>query len=79
MKTHFESRWANHAARAVITLAAVVLFLTIRPDIYGYVGDHLRADYQRKIVTPKIIDDYMGANRVHKLQIGAGPNTPRAG
>jgi len=76
VKTHFESRWANHAARAVLTLAAVGLFFAMRPDIYGYMGTHVRADYQRKIVTPKIIDEYMRANKAPKLQIGAGSNNP---
>jgi len=76
VKAQFKSRWANHAARAVITLAAAALFLTIRPDYYHYVVDHARANYQRKIVTPKIIGEYMRANQVHKLQIGAGSNNP---
>ena len=39
MKTHFESRWANHAARAVLTLAAVGLFFAMRPDSWPLSGD----------------------------------------
>jgi len=72
LKARFESKWANHAARAAFTLAAVGLFFLIRPDIYAYAKNHLRADYQRQVISPRIIADYMRQNRVPKLQIGAG-------
>lgn len=72
MKVRFESNWANHAARAVITLAGLSFVLLMRPDIYGYATKNLRAIYQCKIVSPRIMADYMRQNRVRKLQIGAG-------
>jgi len=72
VKTRFESKWANRAAQAGVTLAAVGLFLLIRPDTYAYAKDHLRADYQREIITPKLIDAYVRANHDVKVQVGAG-------
>lgn len=73
MKTRFESKWANHAARACITLTAAGLFFLIRPDIYAYTADHLRANYQN-VVSRKIIADYMRQTAKPKLQIGTGAN-----
>jgi len=53
------------------------LFFLIRPDIYAYTTDHVRAiyqRYQREVVSERIIADYLRQNRVLKLQIGAGTN-----
>ena len=72
MKVQFASKWANHAARVAISLAAIGLFLLIRPDIRAYATNHVRADYQRVVVTPQLIADYMRKTTVRKLQIGAG-------
>ena len=74
MKRRFESKWANRAAQAGITLAAAILFLCIRPDIYGHARDEIRADYQQKVVSPKIIEEYLRNNPRPKVQIGAGPS-----
>lgn len=74
MKARFESKWANHAARAVITLAALGAFFLLRPDIYGSASGAIRSDYQRKIVAPKLIAAYMRQNPKPKVQIGAGPS-----
>ena len=78
MKAQFKSRWANYAARAChYARGGGLVFYAPLSDIYGYVENHLRANYQREIVTLKeIIDEYMHANQVHKLQIGAGGNNP---
>ena len=72
MKSRFESKWANRAAQAGITLAALGLFFAMRPDIYGSATMRIHADYQRKVVTPKIISQYMRETARPKLQIGAG-------
>jgi predicted SAM-dependent methyltransferase len=72
VKTHFESRWANRAAQAAITLAALALFLTMRPDIYGSSVGQLNASYQQKIVTPRILAQYLKETAKPKVQIGAG-------
>lgn len=72
MKARFESRWANHAAQAALTLAGLGVLILLRPDVYGGATSHLRASYHREIVSPKIIADYLKQNRVRKLQIGAG-------
>jgi len=74
MKPRFESSLANRAAQVVITLAGLALFLAIRPDIYASVSNRLMSDYQRKVVTPKLISDYMQRSREPKLQVGAGLN-----
>ena len=75
MKVSFESRWANHAARAGITLAAVGLFLLIRPDIYAYTTAQLRSDYQA-VVSRRLIAEYMRQTAQPKLQIGSGASNP---
>ena len=75
VKTHFESRWANHAARVVITLAAAALLFTLRPDLYGQARDQFQAATGWAL-RPIIVREYMQANRVHKLQVGAGNNSP---
>jgi predicted SAM-dependent methyltransferase len=74
VRTNFESRWANRATQAGITLAAVALFFAIRPDIYARARGQLHADYQQKFVAPKVIADYMRHTTERKLQIGAGPS-----
>lgn len=74
MRNRFESKWANRATQAGITLAALGLFFAIRPDIYGYTRDHLKADYREKIATPGIIGEYLKQNPRPKIQIGAGPS-----
>jgi predicted SAM-dependent methyltransferase len=76
VKARFESKWANLAARAAITLVAVGLFSLLRPDLYAYATTHLRADFQRQVTSPKIIADYLRQNRVPKIQIGAGDSNP---
>ena len=75
MKVRFQSKWANHAARAGITLAAASVFFLLRPDIYGYTTGQIRADYQ-KVLSRKIIAEYMRQTPKPKLQIGAGSNNP---
>jgi predicted SAM-dependent methyltransferase len=70
--TRFQSKWANRAAQAGITLAAIGLFLAFRPDIFGYTRDHLTADFREKVATPGIIADYLKQNPKPKIQIGAG-------
>jgi SAM-dependent methyltransferase len=72
METRFESKWANRAAQAAITLGAVMLFFVMRPDIGGYLSDHVLAKYQQKVATPKIIAEYMRRTPRPKVQIGAG-------
>lgn len=74
MKARFESKWANHAARAGITLVAVGAFFVLRPDIYGDTTNRLRSDYYLKFVSPKIIAEYMRTTPKPKVQIGAGPS-----
>jgi len=74
VQSRFESKWANRAAQAGITLAAAILFLCIRPDIYGHARDQIRSDYQQKVVSPKIIEEYLRNNPRPKVQIGAGPS-----
>lgn len=71
MKVRFKSKWANHTARAGITVAAGAVFLLIRPDIYAHTTDQLRADY-RMLVSPRLIADYMRQTTRPKLQIGSG-------
>ena len=74
MKRRFESKWANRAAQAGITLAAVAFFLLIRPDIYAHARDTVEANYQQKVLTPKIIAEYLRTTPKPKIQIGAGPS-----
>jgi predicted SAM-dependent methyltransferase len=74
VRTRFESKRANRAAQAGIILAAVTLFLCLRPDIYGNVRDQVRADYEQKVVSPKIIAEYLRKTPQPKVQIGAGPS-----
>jgi predicted SAM-dependent methyltransferase len=74
VKTRFDSKWANRAAQAGITLAAIGLFCLIRPDIFARTRDELHADYQRKLATPKIIAEYLAQTPRPKVQIGAGPS-----
>lgn len=72
MRAQFESKWANRGARVAITIAFVGLLFLARPGLFAYVTNPVRANYQRRIVSPKIIADYLRQNRVRKLQIGAG-------
>jgi predicted SAM-dependent methyltransferase len=74
VKRRFESKWANRAAQAGITLAAVAFFLLIRPDIYAHARDTVEANYQQKVLTPKIIAEYLRTTPKPKIQIGAGPS-----
>jgi len=74
VKLTFDAPWANRAAKAVITIAAIALFCAIRPDIYASTRDRVRSDYQQSIVTPRIIAQYLSATPRPKVQIGAGPS-----
>lgn len=74
MKRRFESKWANRAAQAAITLVAVGFFLILRPDIYAHARDTVEARYQQKVLTPKIIAEYLQKTKQPKIQIGAGPS-----
>jgi len=57
-------------ARIAITLAAVALFFTIRPDTLLYA----RGEHQRLLGSSRLIADYLQSAKVKKLQIGAGKN-----
>lgn len=74
MKARFESRWANRAAKAVISVAAIALFCAMRPDIYGSTRDSVYASYEQRIVTPRILAEYLAHTPMPKVQIGAGPS-----
>jgi predicted SAM-dependent methyltransferase len=72
MKASFNSRWANNIARAGITLGGLALFFAIRPDLLGYASNQLGGVYHKKVVSPKVIENYFREHSVRKLQIGAG-------
>jgi hypothetical protein len=74
VKRRFESKWANRAAQAGITVAAVAFFLLIRPGIYAHPRDTVQGNYQQKILSPKIIAEYLHTTPKPKIQIGAGPS-----
>jgi len=74
VKTRFESRWANRAAKVAIILTAAALFCAIRPDIYASTRDQVFATYQQNLVTPRVLTRYLEQTAKPKVQIGAGPN-----
>jgi predicted SAM-dependent methyltransferase len=57
-------------ARIGITLAAVALFLLLRPDMLLYA----KSEHQRLVGSQQLIDNYIRTTKVRKLQIGAGKN-----
>ena len=75
VKTHFKSKWANHAARAGITVTAAGLLLLLRPDLYAYTTAQVRGEYQ-VVVARKIVAEYMRQTAKPRVQIGAGESNP---
>jgi predicted SAM-dependent methyltransferase len=75
VKTHFKSKWTNRIARIAITLGALGLFFLIRHDIFASASSRVMSDYQRKVVTPRLISEYMQRSREPKLQVGSGVNS----
>lgn len=53
-----------------ITLAALALFFVLRADLLLA----LESQYHNRIATPRLIQHYLDANKVRKLQLGAGTN-----
>lgn len=63
-------------ARAAITVTALLVFLLLRQNTAAAIAGSVQSSYRRAIGTT-VINTYLRANSVRKLQIGAGGNSKK--